>query len=82
MLIQVVKPVSGIPVTLAVFMDTKIRVEEGEGEILLHCGWSGSSFPPELHPSWASGALWAHRPVVRVTEPAHHRGHRSHSVPL
>lgn len=46
MLIQVVKPVSGIPVTLAVFMDTKLRVEEGEGEILLHCGWSGSSFPP------------------------------------
>lgn len=46
MLRQAVKPVSGIPVTLAVLMDTKIRVGKGEGEILLHCGWSGSSSHP------------------------------------
>ena len=38
--------VSGILVTLVVFMDTEIRVGDGggEGKILLHCGWSGSSF--------------------------------------
>ena len=37
--------VSGILVTLVVFMDTEIRVSDGGGhKILLHCGWSGSSF--------------------------------------
>ena len=38
--------VSGILGTLVVFMDTEIRVGDGggEGKILLHCGWSGSSF--------------------------------------
>ena len=42
---QVADLVSGILVTLVVFMDPEIRVGDGGGgKILLHCGWSGSSF--------------------------------------